>query len=67
MKVVSRKVLNGLNRKTSLSKGYSKRTSAENLFPFVRTFGPKIPVQMFAHFISKLLCNIYQSLDVRDE
>ena len=36
-------------------------------FPFVRTFGPKIPVQMFAYFISKLLCNIYQSLDVRDE
>ena len=32
-------------------------------FPFVRTFGPKIPVKMFANFISKLLCNIYQSLD----
>ena len=32
-------------------------------FPFVRTFGPKIPVQMFAYLIliiPKLLCNIYQ-------
>ena len=36
-------------------------------FPFVRTFGPKIPVQMFAYFTSKLLCNIYQSLDVHSE
>ena len=28
-------------------------------FPFVRTFGSKIPVQMFANLISKLLCNTF--------
>ena len=34
-KVVSRKVLNGLNRKTSLSKGYSKRRAAKYLIKLV--------------------------------
>ena len=36
-------------------------------FPFVRTFAPKIPVQIFAYLIPKLLCNIYQTLDVHGE
>ena len=39
-------------------------------FPFVSTFGAKIPVQMFAYLILKLLGtfqNVYRSLDVCDK
>ena len=54
--------------KSSLSKGFSKRTTATIFFfPFKRTFALKIPVQMFAYFISKVPCNIYHSLQVHDE
>ena len=66
-KVVSQKVLNGLNRKYHFRKVIQSAGQLNTCFPFVRTFGPKIPVQMFAYLISKLLCNIYQSLDVRSK
>ena len=34
---------------------------------FVRTFAPKIHVQIFAYLISKLLCSIYQNFDTHGE
>ena len=49
-KVVSRKVLNGIFRKIIQSAG-----QLNTCFPFVRTFAAKIPVQIFAYLISKLL------------
>ena len=69
-RVVSRKVLNGLNRKTSLSKGFSKRTTAEILVSrLLKLSLRKVPVQIFGYLTSKVLCinNIYQSLDVHSE
>ena len=59
-KVVSRKVLNGLNLKKNLfPKVIQSAGQLNTCFPYVRTFGPKIP---------KLLGNnIYQSMDARDE
>ena len=58
-----------LNRKTSLLKGYSKRKAAKILASrFIELLPRKSRWrQIFAYLISKLLCNIYQSLDVLGE
>ena len=66
--VVSRKALNGLNGKNISFEGFLKAQDSYNIFfSFKRTFALKIPVQMFAYFISKVPCNTNQSLQVHDE
>ena len=61
LKALSRKVLNRLKRKASISKASSKRKTAKNFcFAFLRIFAPKTPVQMFAYLSSEVLCNIPQ-------
>ena len=51
------------SKNISVGKVIQSAGQLNTCFPLVRTFGPKIPVQMFAYLISKLLCNINR--DVR--
>ena len=50
------------SKNISFERLFKAQDNLKTFFSFVRIFAPKIPVEIFAHLISKLLCNIQQSL-----
>ena len=48
------------SKNISFERLFKAQDNLKTFFSFVRIFAPKISVEIFAHLISKLLCNIHQ-------